>query len=1029
MQTWITDHTLFVVFAGVCFVAFGLQYAWLRKVPPARMPWLAWLFALLLLGLGWRLTEQAGQRERDRIQNLTQDFARLYGSELEKRGHWKLPDDVAANDPLYLSLIETEINWEKLNPDVSDIYTLRKLPDGKNIFIVDSETDYNRNGRYDEEREQRTPVGEVYSVADAGLERAFRGEANFDFAPVTDRWGTWVSAFVPLHDPSGRVEGVMGVDFDAHEFVATINNAKLRILSLLALLQLVVLGASTLNSVLRAQIIERKKNEESLRFLGSAVEQARESIIITDAELDLPGPRIIFVNPAFTQMTGYTAAEVIGKTPRILQGPRTDRTVLARLRQNLESGEAFEGQTFNYRKDGREYFSESQIAPLRNAAGKTTHYVAIQRDITERKRAENALRESNEKFHQLADNITDTFWIRSPDLRELHYVSPAFARIWGRPVESLQANPQQWADFILPEDRERVLKSFAELKEDVRSLDIEYRIVRPDGEIRWVHVRGFQIRDATDQLVRLAGIVTDITERKRAEGQVLQSQERYRSLVENARDAIFTIAPDGTFTSLNPAAETIAGISSAEWIGKPFAPMVHPDDLPLAAEMFHWALMGKQVPVHELRGNPSLPRPTTMEMTLATQKDENGKITGVMGIGRDITERKLMEDRLFQSQKMETVGKLAGGIAHEFNSILTAIIGQSELLLQDLPPGDSKCKNAVEISKAAGRAATLTRQLLAYGRKQFLKPEILNLNRIILNMEGVYHHLLGSAVDMQIVPATGLHPVKADAGQIEQVIMNLIINAIDAMPNGGKLTLETANVQLDGAYLSQFPDVELKAGDYVMLAVSDTGAGMSPEVKARAFEPFYSTKDVGQGTGLGLSTCYGIIKQSGGHISLYSEPGRGTTFKIYLPQAESPVEIPPRRIESTQLPRGTETILLVEDDPALREMAATLLRRLGYNVFEVANGLEALQLTRQPNLGRIDLLFTDVVMPHMGGKELAGQIKILYPHTRILFTSAYTENAIVHQGVLEHGVALLQKPFTPSALAHRVRGILDAGKT
>ncbi|HXI69528.1 MAG TPA: PAS domain S-box protein [Verrucomicrobiae bacterium] len=1028
MQTWITDHTLFVVFAGVCFVAFGLQYAWLRKVPPARMPWLAWLFALLLLGLGWRLTEQAGRRERDRIQNLTQDFARLYGSELEKRGHWKLPDDVAANDPLYLSLIETEINWEKLNPDVSDIYTLRKLPDGKNIFIVDSETDYNRNGRYDEEREQRTPVGEVYSVADAGLERAFRGEANFDFAPVTDRWGTWVSAFVPLHDPSGRVEGVMGVDFDAHEFVATINNAKLRILSLLALLQLVVLGASTLNSVLRAQIIERKKNEESLRFLGSAVEQARESIIITDAELDLPGPRIIFVNPAFTQMTGYPAAEVIGKTPRILQGPRTDRTVLARLRQNLESGEAFEGQTFNYRKDGREYFSESQIAPLRNAAGKTTHFVAIQRDITERQRAAEVLRESERRFSDMLRNLELVSVMLDQEAR-ITYCNDYLLQLTGWRREEV-AGRDWFETFLPPEIVDGVRNVFsALLANDPAAWHHENQIVTRSGARRLIRWNNSLLRSASGEIIGVASIGEDITEHKQAENLVRQSQERYRSLVENARDAIFTIAPDGTFTSLNPAAGTIGGISRADWIGQPFVPMVHPEDVPLATEMFRRVLMGEHVPTHELRGHPSLSRPATMEMTLAAQRDGDEKIIGVMGIGRDITERKLMEDRLFQSQKMETVGKLAGGIAHEFNSILTAIIGQSELLLQDLPPGDSKCKNAVEISKAAGRAATLTRQLLAYGRKQFLKPEILNLNRIILNMEGVYHHLLGSAVDMQIVPATGLHPVKADAGQIEQVIMNLIINAIDAMPNGGKLTLETANVQLDGAYLSQFPDVELKAGDYVMLAVSDTGAGMSPEVKARAFEPFYSTKDVGQGTGLGLSTCYGIIKQSGGHISLYSEPGRGTTFKIYLPQAESQVEIPPRRIESTQLPRGTETILLVEDDPALREMAATLLRRLGYNVFEVANGLEALQLTRQPNLGRIDLLFTDVVMPHMGGKELAGQIKVLYPHTRILFTSAYTENAIVHQGVLEHGVALLQKPFTPSALAHRVRGILDAGKT
>jgi two-component system, cell cycle sensor histidine kinase and response regulator CckA len=515
-------------------------------------------------------------------------------------------------------------------------------------------------------------------------------------------------------------------------------------------------------------ITELKRAEETMRLLGSAVEQSKESIVITDAEINLPGPKIIFVNPAFTQMTGYTAAEAIGKTPRILQGPLTDKSVLSRLRQNLEHGETFAGEAINYRKDGKEFNMEWQIAPLRDVGGKITHFVAVQHDITGRKR---------------------------------------------------------------------------------------------------------------------------------------------------------------------------------------------------------------------------------------------------------------LEAQLFQSQKLETVGKLAGGFAHEFNSILTAIIGQSELLLGDLPAGSPLVKNTTEINKAAARAATLTRQLLAYGRKQFLQPESLDLNRVIAGMESMFHHLLGVDVDTQIIPAPDLRAVKVDAGQIEQVIMNLVINARDAMPNGGKLMLETANVSFDTESVGRYP--ELKPGDYVMLAISDTGTGMSEAVKARVFEPFFSTKGVGQGTGLGLSTCYGIVKQSGGHISIYSELGRGTTFKIYLPQIEAPAKIPVQRLDAPDLPHGTETILLVEDDPALREMAATLLRRLGYIILSAANGVEALSLKHQRGTGHIDLLFTDVVMPHMSGKELADRVRALYPHTKILFTSAYTENAIVHQGVLDKGVALLQKPFTPSALAKKVREVLD----
>jgi len=519
-------------------------------------------------------------------------------------------------------------------------------------------------------------------------------------------------------------------------------------------------------------VTERRRTEEALRLLGSAVEQAKEAVLITDAELDLPGPSIVFVNPAFTAMTGYGAAEVMGKTPRILQGPRTDKTVLHRLRQNLERGEIFEGEAINYRKDGTEFTNEWQIVPLRQPGGEITHFVALQRDITARKR---------------------------------------------------------------------------------------------------------------------------------------------------------------------------------------------------------------------------------------------------------------LEAKLFQSQKMETVGKLAGGVAHDFNSILTAIMGQTELLLGDLPAGSPLIKNATEISKAATRAATLTRQLLAFGRKAFLRTESIDLNLLIASMEGLFRTLMGGDVETQTVLAPGLHTVKADAGQLEQVIINLAMNAADAMPNGGRLTLETANVVCDPESEGRYP--ELKPGHYIMLAITDTGSGMSEEVRARAFEPFFTTKDVGQGTGLGLSTCYGIVKQSGGHISVYSEVGRGTTFKIYLPQAGAPAKSSLPRLDSPDLPRGTETILLAEDDPALREMAATLLRRLGYTVLTAANGVEALSLKHQPATGHVDLLFTDVVMPQMSGKELSDRVRKLYPRTKILFTSAYTEQAIVHQGVLDTGVALLQKPFTPSALARKVREVLDAPST
>jgi PAS domain S-box-containing protein len=652
------------------------------------------------------------------------------------------------------------------------------------------------------------------------------------------------------------------------------------------------------NLVLQAEVVKHQQAEERLQlktaFLEAQVNSSIDGILVVDQDRKTALQNQRFVD--LFKMPQHIAEE--GFDENRLRWAKDMVKNSARFVKKIEDLYAHPNEiSFDEveLKDGT--ILDRYSSPAVGKDGKYYGRIWTYRDVTARKQSEDALRESNEKFHQLADNITDAFWIRSPDMREVHYVSPAFEKIWGRSVESLYANPHQWADFILPEDRDRVLGAFAALTGETRSLDIEYRIVRPEGEIRWIRARGFQARDATNKMIRHIGIITDITERKK------------------------------------------------------------------------------------------------------------------------------FDAHIFESQKLETIGKLAGGIAHEFNSILTAIIGHSDLLLQDLPKGSPFAKNAAEINQAAHRAAKLTLQLLAYGRKQMLQPVILDLNLIITGMEGMLRQILGDGVDLHVIPAPGLHAVKADAGQIEQAIMNLAVNGREAMPMGGKLTFETAEVHFDRDDLGRDP--ELKPGNYVMLAITDTGAGMSAEVKARLFEPFFTTKAVGQGTGLGLSTCHGIVKQSGGHISVDSEPGQGTTFKIYLPQVEQQASVSIPRPDSQDLPHGTETILLVEEDPALLKLAAILLRRLGYTILAAANGIEALSLRRQRNVGHIDLLFTDVILPHMGGMELADRVRASFPLVRILFTSSYTENAIVRQGVLEKGAALLQKPFTPSALARKVREVLD----
>jgi PAS domain S-box-containing protein len=581
------------------------------------------------------------------------------------------------------------------------------------------------------------------------------------------------------------------------------------------------------------------------------------------------------------------------------------------------------------------------------------------------------------------------------------------------------------ADYHLPEfDAPHALQLLQE-----RDLDIPFIIV--SGCIGEELAVAAMKRGATDYLLkdRLGRLGMAVTQAlanrqlRQARKQAEETQARMAAILEATPDLVAITDLKWRPRFLNRAGRALLGLRQDEPLGEGLTSLHQPawasdlifnEGIPTAAREGVWSgetglisRDGREIPVSQV---------------IVAHKSPNGTVDYLSTIARDLTERKRLEQEFRQAQKMEAVGRLAGGVAHDFNNLLTIITGFSEILLNTLRNDHSAHQFVQEIRMAGERAASLTRQLLAFSRKQMLSLEILDLNSIVGNMEKMLRRLIGEDIRLTTILEPHLHPVKVDVGQMEQVVLNLAVNARDAMPQGGKLTIETANVDLDSTYGYLRPEVP--SGPYVLLALADTGCGMTEEVKAHVFEPFFTTKEPGKGTGLGLATVYGIVKQSGGFIYVYSEPGQGTTFKIYLPRC---VEAgTPRRPGSRSglAAGGTETILLVEDQKEVRSLAQQALAMNGYTVLEAGSGGEALRIAKQYQ-ARIDLLVTDVVMPGMSGRELAGHLLGQLPGLKVLFMSGYTDDAVVRHGILSADANFLQKPFTPYGLARKVREVLD----
>ncbi|MGA8674049.1 MAG: PAS domain S-box protein, partial [Candidatus Acidiferrales bacterium] len=763
--------------------------------------------------------------------------------------------------------------------------------------------------------------------------------------------------------------------------------------------------------------------------------------------------QLLSVNPALARMCGYSSPEEmilsIQDMSQDLYADPQARVEFKRRMMEHGSVESFEYQL--RRKDGARIWVSENARAVRISNGEIVAYEGSMEDITERKRSELERQVTFEIIHavNVTDNLDDLLYLVYQALRKVLYAENCFVALY-EPASGMFHFPffiDQFDEAPPPQQVGRSCTAY--VYRTGRAMLIPQQVfdaLAEQGEVELVGtpspswlgaplrtpaatigvlvVQHYENETAYTErdlefLVSVGGQIALAIERKRAEEKIRESEARLRVLVEQLPAVLWTVGTDLRFTSALGAGLARLGLKPNQIVGVSLMDYFETNDqtfLPIAAH--RRATKGEAVTFHvEWKGG-------SYTCHVEPLRTAEGELQGAICMALDITDRKQLEEQLRQAQKMEAVGRLAGGIAHDFNNLLMVIQGYADLMTERLAEGDPLRRNAEQIQTASQRATSLTRQLLAFSRKQMLAPKVLNVQSVVVDMEKILRRLIGEDIQLETSSVPDLGLIKADRSQIEQVIMNLAVNARDAMPEGGRLTIETANVELDKA--AAHPPAVLSPGKYVMLAVTDNGCGMDAETQAHIFEPFFTTKEKGKGTGLGLATVYGIVKQSGGYVWVYTEPGRGTSFKVYLPRIEDEQTARGRdgKSDAQELPRGSETVLLVEDEKGVRELAREYLELTGYTVIAAEDGHTALELAAM-HVGPIQLLMTDVVMPGISGRELAGRVKTIRPEIKVLFMSGYTDQAVVHHGILDTDAALLQKPFTMAALAAKLREILS----
>ena len=773
-----------------------------------------------------------------------------------------------------------------------------------------------------------------------------------------------------------------------------------------------------------------------LRAIRKAYDQLQESEkqyrLITEKMSDIVwiadmNLRVIYVTPSVQKLLGFTQEERIQKTVEEQFTPDSlsyGLEVLARELTLEAQGNGDPNRTVtlvmeHYHQDGSTRWMETTIGGLRNDQGVLNGLHGVSRDVTERVRTEKQLRESEKRYRRITDNMSDL--VSEADAQSIFtYVSPSHLKIVGYAPEELLGRPV--FENVHPEDLERLIIGGDQGVRRGEEREVEYRYRHKDGHYVWLRSIGRSLQNAKGEHIGAVMSSSDITERKQAVEALRASEEHYRTIFESTATANVIIDEDTTIIMVNNDFITWSGYAKQELEGKmSWATFIHPDNLERVKSYDKMrTLHPESVPAsYEFLAINRKGEVKNLYVSVAVIPGTKERIVSIS----DLTEKKQLETQLVQSQKMESVGRLAGGVAHDFNNMLSVIIGHAEMAMRRVANSDPIYKSLHEILNAGTRSGDLTRQLLAFARKQTISPKVLDLNDTVTGMLKMLQRLIGEDIKLTWNPVTKPWRVKIDPSQIDQILANLMVNARDAIEKTGRITIETSNVACDEAYCKDRP--EWIPGDYVLLSVSDSGCGMEKELLSNIFEPFFTTKKEGQGTGLGLATVYGIVKQNNGFINVYSEPRQGTAFKIYLPRyMDEGAETADDKLEP-KVRGGTETILVVEDSEPVLNLCKAMLESLGYQVLTARGKDQAFQRISEYHES-IDLLLTDVVMPEMNGKELSQRIMAVKPALKCLYMSGYTADVIARQGVLDEGINFISKPFSLKDLAAKVREVLGA---